>query len=515
MFLFDVITVEAIVFCVASVFLLIIVLRSYVHQKWQVLKKLDIPHNSPSFRMMGNIGEGAKNSDSIFKGQLDQKRKFGNICGSYIGLRPVITIFDPKVLKQIFISEFSTFSERSTSLKLINGKELNTGVNVVSGCQWKRIRSTLSPSFSSCKLREMFGSIEDCADATICCLKNAFKQNEGRFECKDIFSSLSLDVICSAAFSTNVNAQNNDEKPYKTLQVAKKTFNFSIVGKPWYLLVVMFPWIERIISWTRFTVFPKESVAYFNNLVDHLLEMRASTNESRRVDLMQLMLQSKISDIDVKNGATKGLTKTEIVGNSLIMMLAGYETTSNAMIFLAYNLATHQHAQEKVYSELRSAIEKDGKITYETVKKMKYLDMCIKESLRLYPVIPRNKRYCSKNITINGIFIPKDTLINVPVYALSHDEDYWLKPFEFVPERMADMSKIDPIIFQPFGAGPRNCVGMRFALLEIKVAFCKMLKEFRFDVCPDTPKPPLEMTFKASMKPKETVYLQVMPRAQD
>ena len=508
MFPFNFISAETVVLVITAIFLV----RYYVHKQWQVLKKLKIPHNPPSFRMLGNIAESAKNPDDIFKGQLGKKKKFGNIYGAYNGLRPEITIFDPKILKQIFIKEFSIFSDRTQSFKLINGKELNTGVNVVSGQQWRRIRNTISPSFSSAKLREMFGIIQQCVDATIIRLQNVIGQNNGRFDCKEIFSRLSLDVICSAAFSTNVNAQNDNGKQPKIVERARKMFDFSVVGRPWFILVFIFPWIERIVSWTKFSVFPKESVKFFSNLVDHLLHSRSSKEEKQRTDLMQLMLQAQISDKAVEDGATKGLTKTEIVGNSMIMMLAGYETTSNAMIFLAFSLATHQDIQEKLYLEIKSTIEKEDKITFETVSKMKYLDMCVNETLRLYPLIPRNSRHCTKDITIGGIFIPKDTLINVPVYALSHDEDHWEKPFEFVPERMADMSKIDPIIFQPFGAGPRNCVGMRFALLEIKVAVCKMLKEFRFDVCPDTPKPPLEMTFKASMKPKETVYLQVLPR---
>ena len=506
----DLINVETLVLIVTAILLI----RYYIHRKWQVLKKLNIPHNPPSIRMLGNIAENAKDPDLIFKGQLALKQKFGKIYGAYNGLNPQISISDPKILKQIYIKEFSNFSQRSNSFKLINGEALNTGVNVVSGRQWKRVRNTISPSFSSSKLREMFQIVENCVDATVNRLQKVWKENNGRFDSKEVFSRLSLDVICSAAFSTNVNVQNDDDKPPQIIEAAKKAFDFSVVGKPWFILVFMFPWIEKIISWTKFSVFPRETISFFTNLVDHLLKGRTSNNQKRRTDLMQLMLEAKISNDDVKNGASKGLTRLEIVGNSMIMMLAGFETTSNAMIFLAFNLATHQDVQEKLFQELKSATDEDEKITFEIVSKMKYLEMCINETLRLYPLIPRNSRYASEEITIDGITIPKHTLVDVPVYALSHDEEYWEKPFEFNPERMADMSKVDPIVFQPFGAGPRNCVGMRFALLEIKVAFCKILQKFKFDVCSDTPKPPLEMTFKASMKPKDTVHLQVIARGQ-
>jgi len=356
--------------------------------------------------------------------------------------------------------------------------------------------------------------VENCVDATINKLDRILEEQNGRFDCKEIFARLSLDVVCSTAFSTNMNAQSEDDKLFKRIETATKSFDFSVIGKSCLMRVIfMFSWVEKIVSWTNFSVFPKSAIDFFVNLVDHLLNSRSSNTGKRRTDLMQLMLQTRISDEDVKNGASKGLTKLEIVGNSLIMMLAGYETTLNAMIFFAFNIATHQNVQEKLYQELESALEEDsGKITFDIVNKMKYLEMCINESLRLYPLVPRNTRYATKQVTIDNITIPKHTLVVVPTYGFCHDEEYWEKPFDFIPERMADMSKIDPILFQPFGVGPRICVGMRFALLEMKVAFCKLLHKFKFDVCADTPKPPLEMTFEASMKPKEAVFLQVSPR---
>ena len=505
---FNLISVESFVLLLTAILLF----RYYVHQKWQVLKKLKIPHNPPSIQKLGNIAENAKDPDLIFKGQLAMKKKFGNIYGTYVGLSPEITISDPKILKQIFIKEFSNFSDRSKTFKPIIGKELSTGLNIVSGQQWKRIRSTLSPGFSLSKLRKMFGIVENCVDATLLGLEKAVTKNDGRFNCKELFYSLSLDVICSAAFSTNVNAQTTSDTPSKIVQYAKKAFDFSFVNKPWLMVVVTFPWLEKVISWTNYSAFPKDCVAFFSNLVDHLLKSRTANNENTRNDLMQHMLQAKVSEEDVKNGVKKGLTKVEIAGNGMVLMLAGFETTSNAMIFLAFNLATHQNVQEKLFQELHSALEKDGKVTFEVVRKMKYLDMCIHETLRLYPLLPRIQRKAAKKVIINGITIPKDTVVNIPVYGLSHDEEYWENPFEFIPERMADMTKIDPIVFLPFGADPRKCVGMRFALLEIKVAFCKMLQKFKFDVCADTPKPPLNTTCKVFMKPKEIIHLQISRR---
>ena len=506
-FLFSLITVETALLLGT----LAILIRFYVNRKWQVLKKLHIPHNPPSIKRLGNILDNAKDPEFVFKNQLSNKKKFGKIYGEYNGLNAQITVADPEILKQIFIKEFAIFYQRLNIFKKINGKELNNGVNVVGGEQWKRIRSTLSPAFSSSKLKEMFGIFEDCTDHTVARLQKLLQEHNGRFDSKEIFSRLSLDVICSAAFSTNVNAQTDDNRSNAVLIKAKQAFDFSVVGKPWFVLILMFPWFEKILALMNYSIFSSETISYFGGLVDHLIQTRKDIGK-HRTDLMQVMLQAKIPEKNVKDGARKGLTRNEIIGNSMIMLLAGYETTSNAMVFLTHSLATHQLVQEKIYHEIQDAIEKHGKLNYEAVTKMKYLDMCVNESLRLYGAVPRNSRYAEKDITINGVHIPKGTTVIVPTYGLAHDEEYWDKPFEFNPDRMEDMSKIDPIVFQPFGAGPRNCIGMRFALLEIKVAICKILQEFKVEACDDTPPPPLEMTFKASMKPKEDVFLRITKR---
>uniref|UniRef100_H2Y4V4 Uncharacterized protein n=1 Tax=Ciona savignyi TaxID=51511 RepID=H2Y4V4_CIOSA len=185
------------------------------------------------------------------------------------------------------------------------------------------------------------------------------------------------------------------------------------------------------------------------------------------------------------------------------------------MLFLAYNLALHKDAQHHVREEVQAALHKHGGLTYEAIQDLKYMTQCLNESLRLYPLTPMNSRYCEQDITINGITIPRGATVGIPMFGMMRDEEYWEDPLIFNPDRMEDMSKIDPMIYQPFGAGPRNCIGMRFALLEIKITFAKLLLKFDLDVCEDTPEPPLAVTFKTSMRPKETLYLKVVGREKE
>uniref|UniRef100_H2Y0Z7 Uncharacterized protein n=1 Tax=Ciona intestinalis TaxID=7719 RepID=H2Y0Z7_CIOIN len=483
-----------------------ILIRLYIHKKWQVLKNLNIPHDQPTILGIGNLMDFIKNPE-FFVTFACHKKKYGPIYGAYNWLTPSITITDPEILKKIFIKEFSTFPDRQ-----VNGKEMNSALTVVSGRKWKRIRNTLSPTFSSSKLKEMFGIVEDCADSFVQNIGTINSDVDGRFDVSLAFGRLTLDGICSSAFGVKVDSQagNNGEES-QVAKMARELLAFEFFSsKTTFASIVIFPWTEKIAEKFDYTIFPRKYVRYFARLIDSVVESKKEKKQlPQRTDILQTMIDSQITEEDVKNGAVKGVTKTEMKGNSIIMLLAGYETTSNAMVFLAYNLAVYKDAQHKCREEIEQVIAEHGGLTYEAVQDLKYMTQCLNESMRLYSLVPANSRYCERDITINGVTIPKGTLVNIPVFGMGRDEEFWNEPLTFNPDRMLDMNEIDPMIFQPFGAGPRNCIGMRFALLEIKITFAKLLQKFYLDVCEDTPAPPLKVGFKTSMKPKETLYLKV------
>ncbi|CAK8684876.1 unnamed protein product [Clavelina lepadiformis] len=490
----------------------VVLIRFYIHKKWQFFKNRNIPHDQPSLLGLGSFIAFMGDPDAMVTYDLEHKQKYGPVFGVYFWLSPILVICDPEILKQIFIKEFSTFPNRQNKFLKVNGKEMNASLLSTTGDQWKRIRSTLTPTFSSAKLKAMMGIIEQCSDEASKSLKMVADTKGGRFDAKETFGRLSLDVICSAAFSANVHSQEGEETP-KIVQMAKKAFDISFTN-PVILLIIMFPWLETIFHKFDYSIFPRDMLNYFKSLTEVLIQKRrsGSSNLKQRVDLMQLMLNVKVSEEDVKNGATKGMTLNEIIGNSMIMMLAGYETTKSALVFLAYNLAAHKDVQEKLQQEIEETIKEHGGLTYDGINNMKYLTMCINESLRLYTPVARNARIAEKDITINGLNIPKGTEVQVPFYGMCHDDEYWDEPFEFKPERMEDMNKIDPMVYMPFGAGPRNCIGMRFALMEIKMAICKLLHEFDLDVCEDTPSAPLKVVFRDTIRAKDDISLKVIPR---
>ncbi len=169
-------------------------------------------------------------------------------------------------------------------------------------------------------------------------------------------------------------------------------------------------------------------------------------------------------------------------------VIAGYETTSTALGYISYVLATHPSEQQKLQEHIDTHFDserEDDMPSYDTVSKMDYLDMFIRETLRMYPIAPIViNRQSTEDFYIKDIgTIPAGTCIAVDMYSLHFDPDLWgpVDPHEFYPERFA--TKRHPMAWIPFGAGPRNCVGMRFALMELKMALTRLLKTYSIIDC--------------------------------
>jgi len=182
--------------------------------------------------------------------------------------------------------------------------------------------------------------------------------------------------------------------------------------------------------------------------------------------------------------------------------LAGYETTASTLSFCTYELALHPKVQDKLYAEVAAVADKNGNIDYETLVKLPYIDAVLSETLRKYPPLSRLERRVSENYTLGGednggIKLYKGQVVEIPTFAIHHCEDYYENPEEFDPERFMpeNRHKIKPYTYLPFGAGPRNCIGLRFALLEAKLSLSKLIQKYRFVRSENTDVP---LKFKSS-----------------
>nr|CAD7602411.1 unnamed protein product [Timema genevievae] len=191
------------------------------------------------------------------------------------------------------------------------------------------------------------------------------------------------------------------------------------------------------------------------------------------------------------------LSDKDIAAQAAVFFLAGFETSSTLMSFVSYFLVIHEDIQQRLQEEIDMLENNGGKVTYEEVLALKYLDMVISETLRMYPPATAMDRVCVKPYWIPpsgnqpGITFKEGDILEIPIFGLHRDEEYFPEPDKFDPERFSNENKhkIKPFSFIPFGIVPRSCIGNRFALMESKVALVYIMSRFNLKVIDKTPIP--------------------------
>ena len=160
---------------------------------------------------------------------------------------------------------------------------------------------------------------------------------------------------------------------------------------------------------------------------------RMSPNQQNYKDFLQLMIDATAKD----KGKYRRLTDLEIVSQCFTFIVAGYETTANALTYTAYLLALNPDIQEKLIDQIREYISDHPDLSlYNMAQELTYLDMVIQESLRLYPPVPGTDRQCTKTCTVGDFVIPEGVVVRIPIWHIHHDPQHWEDPERFYPERL-------------------------------------------------------------------------------
>ncbi|XP_074595108.1 cytochrome P450 4C1-like [Brevipalpus obovatus] len=161
-------------------------------------------------------------------------------------------------------------------------------------------------------------------------------------------------------------------------------------------------------------------------------------------------------------------------------MFAGHDTTAVSLGWILFILGNNLDIQQRLYDELSSVIDCDGNLDHDAISSHKYLDACVKECLRLVPTVPAISKYTTQDTKICGYDIPAGVSLILYLFFMHRDPKLYPDPLKFNPDRFMDDSERPPFAFVPFSAGPRNCIGQKFAMLEIKIFMTLMISRFSF-----------------------------------
>ncbi|XP_044766592.1 uncharacterized protein LOC123322677 [Coccinella septempunctata] len=439
------------------------------------------------------------------EGFVDQTKRIYNsfpnerYYGIYQFSKPALVLRTPGIIKKMCVKDFDYFPNRqnfATQGDVLFSKNL-LGLK---GQAWKDMRSAISPTFTSARIKSMFVLV--CQNAKLF-IDNFLKKDEDitEVEFKDVISRFTSDVVANAAFGIQVDSlKDRNNMFYKMVRHGVNLGSIRI--KIAFCLYKLSPKIASIFG---IPLLERKVEDFILNLVENTLKIREEKN-IRRPDILGLLLDARRGLLSTKEPEEENnegfsivkehlemktidcdLSDVDIAAQAFVFFIAGFEGVATLLCITVYELAINPEVQRKLIDEIDENWPENNEPSYNKVMSMTYLDMVVSEILRKWPNGIITDRIVTREYTIEPelpgekpVTLEEGTLILIPILGIHSDPKYYPNPEKFDPERFSpeNRHKIDPYTYIPFGVGPRNCIGSRFALMEIKALLFYLLRHF-------------------------------------
>nr|QST15049.1 CYP360A9 protein [Diaphanosoma celebensis] len=467
--------------CIAVVAAVLLLMYKYGTRNFNYFKEQGVPGPKP-VPFFGNMW-GIWNRNSVDYG-LEMVEKYGKVYGFFEGNSPNLFVADVEWIRAILVKNFDHFSNRRDFG--YHKKYYRKMLDIVANPQWKEIRTAVSPAFTTGKIKKMSETLKKCCDHLVERL-TPIAQGSGKIDAKEVFGILTVDAIARCAFSMQIDSLGKEDDLF--LKNANNIFSPAWSTSPLITIPFLFPQIMK-----KFgdSLFVSEEMAFFVNILEKVVKERTASNK-KFDDFIDFAFESIREAAKSEKSSKLNWSDEEIeeivIAQAGIFFTAGFEATATTLSLAAYVLAKHADVQEKLHDLIVEKVEQHGDVCYEMFWDFPYVEQVINEVLRVHSPGINMERLCGKDFTFKGITVKKGMVISIPVYAVHYSEDYYSDPLKFDPDRWdpANKQNLVPYTFLPFGQGPRNCVGMRFAMEEMKFALCTLLRKFKFVPVRETP----------------------------
>lgn len=419
---------------------------------------------------------------------------YGPYFGIQRGWKNALVISDPQMANEVMHSQFQNFHGRDHA-PVFGDEDYESMINVFvsRGKRWKRLRALTSSAFSTLNLRKIFPTINECGTKFVENIQEDLEKNGNILDIEVNFHEYTADVLLRLGFGrkeTRDEIQKFTPMVFKLLKLRKNWSHYISWVAPFTSKPLKFVnYAELIIG--NFGIFK-----FIKQLFGDLKKKKAERDkneerEERFTSFMDFFMDAESDDIQLEDNTTyskknativKSLTLEEVVGQCLMFMFAGFDTTAGTLSFISYYLAMFPEVQEKLRDEIEQFIGLESDPTYESLLNLKYADAVLKETLRLNPIGGVvTSRKCAQSTKLGNLEIEPDTHILLDVISIHRNRDLWGdNAGEFLPERwlQEDSHKL-AANFYGFGVGPRQCVGMKLAFIEEKIALVKLLQRYR------------------------------------
>ena len=435
------------------------------------------PHEGPlgSWRMILAL---RRNPLEIWsKAHYEQPILMGN---TILGQRAVVS--DPAAVRRIFLDNAANYRKDALQMRVLR-PGLGTGLLTADGEDWRAQRRALAPLFSPRQVAAFAPAMGRVAAATV---ERLAAKRDGRIvDVSTEMARVALEMLEQTLFSTGL------ERDASQFQQAVTSY-FNTIGRLDPLDLIGAPdFLPRIGRWRG-----RATLDFFARAVDDIIAARRrllASGEEPPLDVLTLLLRAQ----DPQTG--RAISEDDVRANIVTFIGAGHETTANALTWTIYLLSQAPDWRERVEAEIDAGF--DAAEPGEAAENLPIAKAVLEEAMRLYPPAAILSREAIDDDDLAGRRIPAGTVVTVSPFLLHRHQLLWEEPGVFNPGRFlgAQRELIDRYAYIPFGAGPRVCIGMGFAMLEALILLGYLLREFRFDLAPGHPVAPVQ---RVTLRPR-------------
>ncbi|XP_075159525.1 uncharacterized protein LOC142232746 [Haematobia irritans] len=410
------------------------------------------------------------------------------VVGIYMLHQPALLIRDPELIKSMFSKNFQNFHDRYGTVDVEVDPFGALNIFFAKYQAWSKMRQKFSPAFSTGKLKQAYPLMLEVAQNMEKYLLR--KGDNYILEVRKLCGLYTTDQIATIAYG--IQAHSFDEKDNKPNVFAMHN-EANMKDRPTYKIIVMLL-LPQLAKLLRAELFTQKYRNFLRTSLNNIIEDRQKSGIIRN-DLIDTLIKLREEAVETVEENDKKVYDDMLLAQVNVFYLAGFETTMSFLTYTLYLLAKHPEIQKRLRQEIKCVLKnKEGHISYDSLKSFTYLDMVMQESLRLHPVVPYLERVHNEHDPVLGKFslkpyhgfeMPNGMPIFVSVLALHNDPTYWPNPEVFDPDRFAPGKEI-PAAYCPFGVGPHNCIGSRLAIIKSKLGFIYILKNFEVRICSQT-----------------------------
>ncbi|KAK7866651.1 hypothetical protein R5R35_000268 [Gryllus longicercus] len=471
--------------------------RAALRRRARVVALIERIPGPPPTPLLGNTVEFNVDHDEVFTrlmaGAMLYNPQHGVVRG-WNGSAPWVVLYRAPVAEAILGS--NKHVEKSHEYRYLH-PWLGTGLLTSGGAKWRARRKLLTPAFHF-RILEDFAAVFHEQAAVLMRLLRPHADAAQPFNLQPFVTRCTLDIICETAMGRQVNAQGNSDSEY-----VRAIYELgSIVQNRQSKLWLQPDWLFR---WNNLYKIHQRCIKILHGFSNKVIrerkeEIKKQKNEERVKNktkessasatdesLLDIGAKKRLAFLDLlieysQDGAV--LSNEDIREEVDTFMFEGHDTTSSAISWALFLLGCNPECQEKAVAELRDIFGDSRRPpTLRDLSEMRYLERCIKEALRLYPPVPMVARHLNEDARIGEYTVPAGTTAVIVTYMLHRDPQVFPMPDHFIPDRFLpeNCAGRHPYAYIPFSAGPRNCIGQKFALLEEKALISSFLRHYRIE----------------------------------